>query len=85
MKNSRARLGDLIRSGRAAANLTQEELAEDIDRAQASVSAWESGKQIPSVDALLAISRRLGLPREELLELAGQAITETAPPAVAVG
>lgn len=76
MENSRTRLGEKIRTGRLAAGLTQEELAERLRRAQASVSAWEAGKQIPAVDALLAISRELDVAAEDLLELAGQAVAE---------
>lgn len=80
-QDRRHHLGTIIRDGRLAAEppLTQEALAERLDRAQASVSAWEAGKQIPAVPALLAISRELGIPAEVLLTAAGEASTEALP------
>lgn len=76
----RRRFASLIRDGRLGLEprLTQEELAEKLGRAQASVSAWESGKQIPAVPVLYALSRELGIDAEVLLEAAGAAATAEA-------
>lgn len=75
MSDPRRRFADLIRDGRRALDppMTQEAFAEKLGRAQASVSAWESGKQIPAVPVLHAISRELAIPAEILLEAAGEA------------
>lgn len=75
----RSRLGAMIRAGRVAAELTQDAFADRLGRAQASVSAWEAGKQIPGLVALLAISRELDLNAEDLLEAAGAAAAEPVP------
>ena len=77
----RHRLGAMIREARLAADppLTQEGLAERLQRAQASVSAWEAGKQIPGLVALLALARELDLNAEDLLEAAGAASAEPVP------
>lgn len=81
MSNPRLHLGALIRDGRRALEppLTQDELAEKIHRTQPTVSAWEAGKQIPSLDALDDLATVLGLDFAELVRAASAASGEPVP------
>lgn len=60
-------LGYLIKSGREAAGVTQEELAEKIGATQQSVSRWESNKVMPPISRLTKIAPIIGVELNELL------------------
>ena len=57
---------------RRAAGLTQEELAEKLFVSRTAVSKWESGRGLPSIDSLKAISRFFSVSLDDLLS--GEAI-----------
>ena len=52
---------------RRAQNLTQEQLAEQLNVSRQSVSKWESGQALPEVDKLIALGKLFNLSVEELL------------------
>ena len=52
---------------RARANMTQEQLAEELDVSRQSVSKWESGASFPEMDTLLRICDRYGVDLDTLL------------------
>ena len=60
-------LGAAIREARKAAGMTQEALAEALDRTQTAVSYWEAGKRDPGVPDLLRIAEALNVPAASLL------------------
>ena len=53
-------IGYLILKARAAAGLTQRELAMEIGTSQPTVARWESGAQLPSVRSLTRIAEATG-------------------------
>ncbi len=57
-----------IRRLRNTAGLTQVELAEKIGVSQGSLSAYESGKDTPSIKTLIRIADALGCTLDELVE-----------------
>ncbi|MCL2803745.1 MAG: XRE family transcriptional regulator [Micrococcales bacterium] len=63
-------LGKRIRHLRTAQGKTLANLGAGIGRATSRVSAFENGKQAPSLDLLAAIARELGVSPHELLETA---------------
>ena len=48
-------------------NLTQEELAQSLYISRTAVSKWESGRGLPSIDSLKAISRFFAISLDDLL------------------
>ena len=48
-------------------NLTQEELAQSLYVSRTAVSKWESGRGLPSIDSLKAISRFFAISLDDLL------------------
>ena len=61
-ERERARLGMgyLVLKARAAADITQAQLARRIGTSQPMVARWESGKQLPSVRTLLRVAEATG-------------------------
>lgn len=55
-------------------NLTQKELAENLNVSDKAISRWETGKGFPDVNSLLALSEFFGVSVNELL--AGKRIEE---------
>jgi len=53
-------VGYLILKARAAASLTQAQLAKKIGTSQSMVARWESGAQVPSVRTLMKIAEATG-------------------------
>jgi transcriptional regulator with XRE-family HTH domain len=64
-------LGSLLRSQRAAAELSLRELAERTNVSNAYLSQLERGQHEPSLSVLRAIASALGVPLESLLVQAG--------------
>ena len=48
-------------------NLTQEELAELLFVSRTAISKWESGRGLPNIDSLKAISKVFSISIDELL------------------
>lgn len=69
-------IGRALHLLRAHAGLTQKELAEILQLPQSTISAFESGKRLPSLDALQAYSEKLNISVSNLVffaeHLAGQ-------------
>lgn len=66
--------GKFISELRKANNLTQRDLAENLNVSDKAVSRWETGKGFPDVNSLLALSEFFGVSVNELL--AGKQIEE---------
>lgn len=65
--------GQRLRSLRAKANMTQAELAQELDVSRPAVGSWESGKIRPRLDKLSQIAELFGITVSELMgEPAGQ-------------
>lgn len=62
------RVGAKIKKLRTAQGLTQEALAELIDRSVDAVSQLERGINLPSLDTLERLSERLGVPVRDLFD-----------------
>ena len=60
-------VGDLIRAARRGRGLSQEQLAHQLGKRQATISNWEQGRTLPGVDDLLLIAGILGRDVNELL------------------
>lgn len=56
----RIRYADLVRASRAAAGLTQAQLASRLGTTQSAVSRWEQGRDEPRLSTLAAIGRATG-------------------------
>ena len=56
-----AGVGYLILRARAAAGLTQEQLASRIGTSQPTIARWESGSQLPSVRSLTRVAAATGV------------------------
>ena len=61
---------------RKSKGLTQEELAEDLYFSRTAISKWESGRGLPSIDALRQISTYFGVSIDQLLS--GDALLDIA-------
>ncbi len=59
--------GEFISKLRKEKNMTQKELAERINVSDKTISKWETGKGLPDVDSLLALSREFSVSINELL------------------
>ncbi|OKL36224.1 helix-turn-helix domain-containing protein [Domibacillus mangrovi] len=64
-------LGEIIRSYRKEAKLTQKQLAEKLQKAESTVRMWELGKNTPSLETLRDIGGALDIPLGELMLEAG--------------
>jgi len=62
-------LGARIRALREEAQITQETLAWDCDLTKGYLSQVESGKRMPSMPALFALAKRLGIEAADLVAL----------------
>lgn len=60
------RVGDLLRQARKERGWSQKELAERVGDKQANISRWETGKRIPSNDALAELADELDLDVDQL-------------------
>ena len=69
-QNLSTRLGELIKARRLEEAYSQERLAELLGCTQPSVSAWERGDAIPTLKAIVGLSRVLGIRMHELATLA---------------
>lgn len=69
--NERQILGALIRRCRKAANMSQQQLADRIGRAQSVVSSYESGAWAPEANMLGRIAATLGVSVDEMTRTAG--------------
>lgn len=61
-------ISEKILSLRKAHNLTQEQLAEQINVSRQSVSKWESGQAVPEIDKLTALSQVFHVTTDYLLK-----------------
>ena len=61
-------IGNHIKQHRAALNLSQEELAEQIYVTRQTLSNWENGKTYPDVNSLLRLSDVFGVTLDELVK-----------------
>ncbi len=52
--------GELVLAARAAAGITQAELAERLGTSQPTIARWEGGRQIPSVRTLVRVAKATG-------------------------
>lgn len=53
---------------RKSSNMTQEQLAEEVDVSRQSVSKWESGQAVPELDKIVALSRIFDVTTDYLLK-----------------
>lgn len=60
-------LGQCLREARKRLKKRQSDIASDLDKTQATVSAWESDQSVPSLRDLRKVSWAYGVPTEELL------------------
>lgn len=78
------RFGDRLKQARSARGLSQADLAAAllattaIDVTQSAVSYWESGKNLPTLDAFVALTRALGVSADWLLGIDGGALPKDA-------
>ena len=61
-------MGDKLTELRRRAGWSQEELSERLDVSRQSVSKWEGGQAVPTVDKLLELSRLFGVSTDYLLK-----------------
>ncbi|MBF0269929.1 MAG: helix-turn-helix transcriptional regulator [Alphaproteobacteria bacterium] len=69
--DKKIRFGTQLRAIRKQRGLTQEELAEMIDRSVDAVSNMERGISLPSYETLGRLADKLGIPAKELTESLG--------------
>jgi transcriptional regulator with XRE-family HTH domain len=62
------KLGKRIRLARVEADLTQTELANEIRAKQKSISRYETGASVPTIDTLMKIANALKRPSSYFLE-----------------
>lgn len=55
------RLPERIKTARQAAGLSQQALADLLDKTQSAISQWEQGTTVPEFDAALPLARALGV------------------------
>lgn len=75
--NMRKLVGRNFARLRAAANLTQEEVAERADISQQYISGLERGLRNPSVETIFRISQALGVSHIELVKPDAPAVKES--------
>ncbi len=61
--------GERLKSLRSEFNVGQNQLAKDLDISNASVSYWETGKQIPSAEVIFKLSKYFNVSSDYLLGL----------------
>lgn len=61
--------GRMLRALREQRNLTQEDLAELIDRSVQAISKMERGLTFPKLETLIRISAKLGVPLREIVKV----------------
>lgn len=61
-------LGEKIKDYRKKANLSQEQLAENLNVSRQAITKWENDKGIPDISNLIAISDEFGLSLDELIK-----------------
>ena len=61
---------------RKANNLTQEQLAEQLQVSRQAVSKWEKGTSEPNTSNLMALAKLYGIPAEDLLRGVESALEE---------
>lgn len=61
--------GDKLKTSRKNAGMTQAQLAEKIQKASGTISAYEQGLKYPSIDVLVQICEILGISSDYLLGL----------------
>jgi transcriptional regulator with XRE-family HTH domain len=62
-------LGERIKSLRVERGIGQNKLAEDLRLSNASISYWETGKQIPSAEVIYKLSKYFNVSADYLLGL----------------
>ncbi len=62
-------LGERIKSLRVERGIGQNKLAEDLCLSNASISYWETGKQIPSAEVIYKLSKYFNVSADYLLGL----------------
>lgn len=67
MKKNRKTIGELVKSARMAASLTQVDLAAAVEITQPFLAQIELGLREPSIDTLRKIAATLGVPLKELV------------------
>ena len=60
-------LGEKIKEIREKEGLTQEEFAKEVFVSRTTVTKWETGKSLPSIDTLRLISEKYNVSIDELL------------------
>lgn len=73
---------ELIRKGREAAGMTQEQLSERLGVSRQAVGKWESGKARPTAEKQARLSEVLGIPPEAWTAAAAEEAEEREAPAV---
>src|SRR5689334_11558288 len=72
--------GDMLKTMREKAGLSQSQLAERSGLSLRSIQNWEQGHRVPRAQMLLALARGVGVPVEKLLtEIGGGAPAESPP------
>jgi transcriptional regulator with XRE-family HTH domain len=64
--------GNVLKSLREKAGLSQTELAERVRLSVRSIQNWEQGHRIPRAQVLLSLARGIGVPVEKLLAEIGE-------------
>lgn len=70
--DTKHRVGLRVRAARKIRGITQEQLAELIDRSVDTVSLLERGKTLPSFETLERLSGRLQIPIKEFVDFGGE-------------
>ena len=65
---SRAKAGEMIRTARVKAGMTQMELARKLNVKQGTVGAWEIGYSFPRPKSMVRLCEILKIPVDELLK-----------------
>lgn len=64
-----AQLGDILAELREDSGFTQKDLSELLHVSVSSISAYESGKRLPSIDVLIAYARQFNVSTDYILRL----------------
>ena len=67
IKMDAKKIGEVIRNHRQEKKLTQEELANILYVSNKTISKWETGRGLPSIDLLKPLSRTIDIELNELL------------------
>ena len=66
--NRKVRFGLRLKALRRQRELTQEQLAELIDRSVDAISKMERGQTLPNLETLMRLSEKLGVPLKDLVD-----------------